>query len=485
MTEFAYRTATELLGLLGKGEVSSKELLIGYLERIERFNPDINAIVALQPDYALAEAERADARRARGQPRGPLEGLPITIKDTIEVAGMPTTAGAAKLREHMPDTDAQVVRQLKAAGAIVFGKSNTPLYAGDFQTYNEVYGTTNNPWDLTRTPGGSSGGSAAALAAGFTALEIGSDIGGSVRNPAHYSGVFAHRPSYGTISPRGHIPGPPGTQSRADLNMIGPLTRGAGDLALALEVMAGADQWDATAWRLELPAPRHQRLEDYRIALWLDEPLCPVDEPVRNCIRSAFEPLSARCAEFSLSARPDFDPHAHLSLYLRLLYGVMGTGFPPAVFADHVEQAEQLEEDDASFRADMLRGTVQRHRQWLSSNERRARLRAVWARFFEDFDVLITPVMPTTAFPHDHSDIQSRKVNLSGQSLPYLQQVFWASLAVSPYLPATVVPVGLVEGLPVGMQIIGPYLEDRTTIGLARLLEIELGGFRPPPDYSG
>src|SRR5690606_37586313 len=217
-------------------------------------NPALNAIVATDIEAARERARAADAALAAGESWGPLHGVPITIKDTFEVAGMPTTAGAKELRDHRPSSNAVAVQRLLDAGAIVFGKTNVPLYAGDLQTYNEVYGSTSNPWDLHRTPGGSSGGAAAALAAGLTALELGSDIGGSIRTPSHFCGVCGLKPSYGIIPSRGHIPGPPGTLSEADISVTGPMARSVDDLELALDILAGPDTPAAKGWRLELPA---------------------------------------------------------------------------------------------------------------------------------------------------------------------------------------------------------------------------------------
>ncbi len=485
MTGLGYRTTTDLTRALAAGEVSSLELLDHLLARIEARDGAIHAVVALDADAARTRAREADDARARGESWGPLHGLPMTIKDSIEVVGMPTTSGAPQLADHRPTRNADTVQRLLDAGAIVFGKTNLPLYAGDFQSYNDVHGTTNNPWDPTRGPGGSSGGSAAALAAGFTPLELGSDIGGSIRNPAHYCGVFGHKPSYGIVPGRGHVPGPPGALAEDDLAVIGPMARSAEDLELGLDLLVGPSEADAKAWRLELPSARHGRLADYRVALWLDQPGRPLASDVGARIHAAADAIAAKVATLDAKARPAFDPEESHARYLRLLWSVMGAGFPPAVIERMERDAERLDPDDTSLDAQMIRGAASRHRHWLVDDEARQHLRARWEEFFRDFDVLLCPVMPTAAFPHDHRPMSDRTIAVDGVEIPYLEQVFWAGLATVACLPSTVVPAGLTpDGLPVGVQVVAPYLEDRTALAFARLLETEIGGFTPPPGFA-
>src|SRR6478672_2859323 len=289
-----FASATALAAVIRSGAISSRDLLDLYLERVDRFNPTLNAIVTLDADRARADADAADAAIVRSDDLGPLHGVPITIKDSIETAGMRTTSGAKMLAEYVPQRDAIAVARLRAAGAIVFGKSNLPEFAGDSQSYNELFGTTNNPWDPKRTPGGSSGGAAAAVAAGLTGLELGSDIRGSLRQPAHNTGVFTLKPSFGIVPTRGHIPGPPGTLSTPDMAVLGPIARSADDLDLALDVLAGPDPTAAVAWRLRLPPPRGRSLRDYRIGVWLDDPACPVDADVLDVLVHAVEQLRTR-----------------------------------------------------------------------------------------------------------------------------------------------------------------------------------------------
>ena len=486
MPDLAQRSATELAAALQRREIGSRELLDRYLDRVERLTPALNAVVALAADAARARADEADAALARGESWGPLHGLPITIKDAIEVAGgMPTTSGAPELKDHRPAQSAASAQRLIDAGAVVFGKTNLPLYAGDLQSYNAVYGTTNNPWDASRTPGGSSGGSAAAIAAGLAGLELGSDIGGSIRTPAHFTGVYGHKPSYGVVSGRGHVPGPPGQIARDDIAVIGPLGRSADDLELALDLLAGPNAEDAAAWRVDLPAPRRGRLTDFRVAAWLDDPQCPVGAAVAERLHAAVDAVAAAGAKVDVGARPEVDTAASHELYLRLLYGVLGAGFPDAVRARFEAQAKQLDPNDRGVGASMIRGTTQSHREWLVANEARQRLRTRWADFFRDWDVLLCPVTPTPAIPHDHSDIATRTVEIDGKSHPYFVQVFWAGLTGVVYLPATSAPIGRTpEGLPVGIQNVAPYLEDRTAIRFAKLLGDVIGGYEPPPGFE-
>ena len=239
MTEIHYQSATELMTRLDAREVGARELLEHFLDRVERHNQAINAIIWQDADRARAEANASDRRRAAGEATGPLDGLPVTVKESFDLTGSPTTWGVPEYRDNIADTDSAVVEKYRAAGAVVFGKTNVPLMLSDWQSFNSLHGTCSNPWDLTRTPGGSSGGSAAALAAGLTGLDAGSDIGASIRNPAHYCGVFGHKPTWEIVSGRGQAL--PGDHAPTDIAVVGPLARSASDLKLALGLLAGAN----------------------------------------------------------------------------------------------------------------------------------------------------------------------------------------------------------------------------------------------------
>ncbi len=481
MTDLHWQSIDELAGTIRRKEISSRELLDLQLARIDALNGKLNAVVTFDIESARQRAGEMDAATARGEFKGPLHGIPITIKDSFETAGLKTTCGAPIWRDHVPSANADAVQRLIDAGAVIIGKTNTPIFAGDVQTFNDLFGTTNNPWDISRTPGGSSGGAAAAVAAGMTPFELGSDIGGSIRTPAHFCGIYGHKASYGLISLRGHIPGPPGTLAASDLSVAGPLARSAEDLSLLLDILAGPNQADSAAWRLELPPPRHNKLKDFRVALWLDEPDCPIDNSVRAALESTANALR------KAGVKVDDKPQLSIKLsdafrtYLRLMWPLVFAGITDEQFAQYVQRADKFSSDDQSLKANFHRQATGRHRDWLRANEARARYRAAMAEFFKQHDVLLMPVTPTSAFPHDHSpNMMERVISVNGQSRPYFDNFFWINLATLCYLPATVAPVGQSQNLPVGLQIVGPYLEDWTTIKFASLIEDIVGGFKAP-----
>jgi amidase len=477
VTDFAYRGAAALSQAIRVGDISSRALLELFLERVGRLNPAINAVVTLDAERARQRADAADAALARGKIWGPLHGLPMTVKDTLEVAGIRTTAGAPQYAQHVPQTDATAVARLIEAGAIIFGKTNTPTLAMDLQSYNPIFGTTNNPWDLARTPGGSSGGSAAALAAALTPAEVGSDIGGSIRTPAHFCGVYGHKPSFEIISQRGHIPGPPGTLSGTDISVIGPLAREVDDLSLLLDVLAGPDADQAASWSLDLAPPRRRDLNSFRVAAWLDDAASPVDGSVRAVHEAALARLRTAGARIDERARPGLGFAESLTLYRQLLYAATSPGIPSDQFA---RLAQESDPENLFARA-----TTQSHRDWIFANERRQRLRQSWAKFFQDYDVLLCPVTQTAAIAHDHSQpVNERRIKVNGIERAYFDQLDWVGVIGVAYLPSTVAPVGwTAAGLPVGMQIVGPYLDDKTTIAFAKALAGVLGGAGRPPGF--
>ena len=485
MSDPAFQSASQLAAAIRAKRISSRELLALYLRRVERFNQQLNAIVTLDVERAFTRADAADAALARGESWGPLHGVPITIKDSFETAGLRTTSGAPVLSGHVPKTDATAVQRLVAAGAVVFGKTNLPMFAMDLQSYNPVFGITHNPWDITRSPGGSSGGAAAALAAGLTGLELGSDIGGSIRGPAHFCGVYGHKPSHGIVPLRGHIPGPPGSLTEFDISVAGPMARSADDLALALDVLAGPAADRATAWRLQLPPARHDSLRGFRVAAWLDDPVCAVDSEVLACHQTLVRALREAGAVVNEQARPAFGLAEAQRVYLQLLYATTSLGLPREQWLSLAQFADRLPPDADDAKSRFARGATLRHRDWLSAHERREHMRAEWARLFTDHDVLLCPATPTAAIPHDLSEpMAQRVIQVSGGPRPYIDQLVWAGVIGMALLPSTVAPAGRTRaGLPVGIQIVGPYLEDRTTIRFAQLLAEAIGGFVRPPDF--
>ncbi len=482
MTELHWQSATALAAAIRRKEISSRELLDLHLARIDALNGKLNAVVTLDVERACRRAAEMDSGTARGEFKGRLHGVPITIKDSYETAGLKTTCGAPVWRDHVPATNADAVQRLVDAGVVIVGKTNTPIFAGDVQTFNELFGTTNNPWDLSCTPGGSSGGAAAAVAAGMTPFELGSDIGGSIRTPAHFCGIYGHKASYGLISLRGHIPGPPGTLAAADLSVAGPLTRSVDDQGLLLDILAGPDQQQRVAWSVQLPRPRHEKLQDFRIAFWLDESECPIDASVHSALESAANALRGAGVQVDDKPKLPFKLAEAYRTYLRLLWPLLFAGMPDDTFDQHAARAAMFAAADQSLTASFHRQATARHRDWLRANEARARYRAAMAELFEHYDVLLMPVTPTAAFPHDHSpNMLERVITVNGQPRPYFDNFFWISLATLCYLPATVTPIGQSQSLPVGLQIVGPYLEDRTTIKFASLIEEIVGRVKAPP----
>jgi len=482
VTSLDYRSARDLVADLAAGRVSSLALTERAIARIEELDGRFNAVVVRDFARARAAAAEADAALARGE-RRPFLGLPITVKESYNVAGLQSTWGMPWNAGFQPESDAVSVARLKAAGAIVIGKTNVPFALGDWQSYNAIYGTTHNPWELGRTPGGSSGGSAASLAAGYVALEMGSDIGGSLRAPAHYCGVYSHKPSRGVIPARGHVP--PGTfGTTPDLPVIGPLARSAADLALALGVLAGPDVIEAAGMRLELPPPRHERLADYRVLLLDQHPLLPADRHVRG----AFERLAGRLAGQGVAVARSSDLVPDLTglarAYVGLLMPVVFARYPDEYREGMADAAAALPPGADTIGAWTVRAANSSHRDWLAADAERVKVAYRWHELFGSFDVVLFPPMPTPAFPQDESeDQETRTIDIDGTAYRYEDQVVYASLATPTGLPATTAPLEISEtGLPVGVQIIGPLFGDRTTIRFAELLEEQFGGFVPPPD---
>lgn len=480
-TAFAFATATELAARIRRRAIGARELTLAAIDRIERLDRQLNAVVTRDFERARERAREADEATARGESWGPLHGVPVTVKEAFDVAGLPTTWGLPARKEHRAERDAEVVARLRAAGAIILGKTNVPAMLGDFQTSNDLHGTTRNPWDPSRGPGGSSGGPAAAVAAGLSALECGSDIGGSIRNPAHYCGVYGHKPTFGLVSMRGHaIDGVP---PAPDMAVAGPLARSAADLTLALDVLAAPDPLDGAGWRLALPPARARSLAGLRVAVWPSDPVAPVDDEIAERVRSIASLVGRHGGTTSDRARPAVPSERLRAVYATLVSAVMGAAAPSEAYALFQRNAAALDPTDTSRIASASRALVLDHRSWVANDTVRRALREEWRRFFGEWDVLVCPVMATTAFVHDERPPLARTVLVNGAPQPYFDQVFWASLATLCYLPATAFPVGLARsGLPIGLQAIGPAYGDRTTIGFAELVAAELGGFTPPPD---
>ncbi|MFO7278685.1 MAG: amidase [Pseudomonadota bacterium] len=473
-----FSTATQMLEALRAKRISAVELYDLHVERIRRFNPKLNAIIVETFERGRREAAAADRRLAAGE-RAPLLGLPMTLKESEQVAGLPQTAGIEPLREYRPGSDGRIAASVLRAGAALLGKTNIPVGLADWQAINPIYGRTNNPWDLTRTPGGSTGGGSAALAAGLTPLEIGSDIGGSIRVPAAFTGVYGHRPSENAVPRSGAFPGADMPNPSNIMGVQGPLARSAFDLELALDVIAGPDTGDDVAWRLELPRARHERLRDFRVAFLPSLPWVAVQPEVRASTAALADWLRSKGVRVG-EASPAFDWQAHFADYLRLLFAQTSRS----------QSAEQREADAARLRSlgtpielAMADGLTLDYAALASLLDRRALFQRAWAAFFRDWDVLITPSFSTTAFPHRPQEVQT--VVIDGREVPGLVQVFYPQVAILCGLPATAFPAGFdADGLPIGLQAVGPYLEDRTPLRFAQLLEREWRAFTPPPGYT-
>jgi amidase len=460
----ATSSATDLAAAIRAKEVSSRELLDTYLERVERLNPAINAVVTLDGERARAAATVADEATSRGDAVGPLHGLPITIKDAIEVGGVRSTGGAVALTDHVPAADAVAVTRLKEAGAVVFGKTNVPEWSGDLQTYNEIFGTTNNPWATDHVPGGSSGGPAAAVSAGLTSFELGTDIGGSVRIPAHCCGIYGIKPSFGVVPQRGYLDHVGGGSTDADINVFGPLARSAADLDLLLGVLAGPEPERELAWRVDLPAPRRREVGEYKVGVWLETPEVPGDAEQLAILRNAADRLADAGAKVE-DAHPPVAFAEQLGLFNQLIAAAISPSMPPAA-------------------ADAMSGS---HRAWLAGDEKRAELRAAWAGWFTGYDALLCPVMAVPSFTHrQEGDFFTRTVDINGEPQPYLHLVSWTGLIGVVGLPSAVPPVGrTAAGIPVGVQVVTAYLRDREAIHLAGLLaEVTGAGYAVPKGFE-
>lgn len=483
MADPAFLPARGLAALIRRGRIGCLELLDHFIERIERFDGALNAVVVRDFERARKRARSLDRKRARDGAAGPLFGVPITTKESYNVAGLPTTWGYAERREHRAETNALIVDRLEAAGGVVFGKTNVPVSLADWQSYNPLYGATSNPWNTAHTPGGSSGGAAAALAAGLTGFEIGSDIGGSIRVPAAFCGVYGHKPTWGLVPTRGHSL--IDAAAMTDISACGPMTRSADDLAIGLGLLAGPDEAE-TALATPLPAPRTQSLGELRVAIWADQPGQATDPEIVARIGALASFLRREGARVSTTARPDLEPEEAFDVYLALLHAAMSARASDAAREEMRAALAKRPADDRSADAVMLRATDLSHREWLALNERRYQIRRRWSRFFQDWDVLICPAFATTALAHMQDGATSeRHVSVGGREIAYNELLFWPGLTCGFHLPATAAPIGFAKsGLPIGAQIVGQLYGDRMTIAVAKQLEAAWQGFVPPPGFE-
>jgi len=518
-SELAFLSALEAADLIRSRKISSLGLTRYMFDRIERYNPALNAFVYQLKDSALAQAQKADEALARNQstgpsplgpfPLGPFHGVPIQVKESYAVAGEPCTWGIPIFKGARPAQNSAAVDRLLGAGAILLGATNVPVNLSDWQSYNPIYGATNNPWDLTRTPGGSSGGAAAAVAAGLGYLTIGSDIGGSIRIPSHFCGIYGHKPTQDLISQRGHLPGgavaPAGSSTM--LAVAGPMARSAQDLLAALKVLGGPEGAEAKAWKWELPPPRRTRLRDFRVGYVLDDPVAPPAPDVRAVLENTIENLRRAGVQLKPGWPTGFELRPLLESYRHLLYAIFISRSPEPVKQSLRAEYERSAGPEAAAKLSSLPD-------WQEQIMGRLQYRAVWQSYFNEVDVFLSPACFTAAFPHDHTEPQSaRRIQTVAGPRSYPETLAWMGPASLTGCPATVAPIGRVPaassaprstadssagstsagsavpahaqaGLPVGIQIMGPYWEDATPLAFADLLAREFGGFSPPPGYD-
>jgi amidase len=459
MDELLLQPATAVAARLRAGELSSRELTAALLERIDATGAALNAVVELRREAALREAAERDLAATRGAALGPLHGVPVTVKEAFDVEGLHTTWGNPEFSGFVACRDATVVRRLREAGAVVAGKTNLAMMLADYgQSANPLYGATRNPWDLARSPGGSSGGAAAAVAAGLSFLDYGSDLVGSIRIPASFCGVYGLKPSARLVPQTGfQPPGPPQEPSgSAWMAALGPIARSAADLRAALEVTAGPQPPAATAWSWSLPPARRERLVDLRVGVVLDHPVAPVSSEVAGPLSDAVDALARGGATIVEGWPEGVDPEASFASF----------GFQVGLFFAYQQPGEDFAKVSAVA----------------EQERRRMAIRAAWDRWFERIDVFLCPANFTPAFPHDARPFEQRTVATPEGERRYDLQAFWVSHASLAGLPAVAAPVGLTGGgLPVGAQLIGPPYEDGTAIAAAELLAGVIGGFRPPP----
>ncbi len=474
-----FLSATRLADLVRTRKLGAVELLDHFIARTEQQDSRINAVVVRDFDRARARARSLDSQADK---MAPLFGVPTTVKESFDVAGLPTTRGHMAAKDTPCRVSATSIRRLEAAGAVIFGKTNVPVDLADWQSYNPVYGVTSNPWNTAHTPGGSSGGSAAALAAGLTGIEIGSDIGGSIRVPAHFCGVFGHKPTFGLLPNYGD----PATSSAAgtDIAVIGPMARSAADLAVAMDVLAGPDP-DETGMTINLPPPRFSGLKNLRVAVWAEQPGQVTETETTTALLALADALERQGVTVSRAARPPFDPAEAYHLYLRLLDTAWSGRTSDEVVERRRQRLATLPAQANSADDIMLRTVGMTHRAWLGLNEQRFKWRRAWTAFFQEWDVLLCPAFGTAALPHrQDGEPWQRRIAIEGREIAYNDLLFWPGLTGGYHLPGTVVPIGTTKaGLPLGVQIAGPIHGDRTTIAAAVLLEQAGYGFKPPPGW--
>jgi amidase len=483
MTALLFKSGLQLGRMLRGRKISATELLAETATQYARHNAAINAVIFTDFEAAKRAAKASDRRLSRGKPLSPFDGVPMTIKESFDWAGLPSTWGDPALANNIATTDAVVLTKMRQAGAVAYGKTNVPLALSDWQSFNAIYGTTNNPWNTSRTPGGSSGGAAAALASGMAALEIGSDIGASIRNPAHYCGVFGHKPTYGVVPYRGHLM--PGSVALSDITVAGPMARSAKDLTAMMKLLVGSEGIEARSLQIRLPVAQQKSMRQFRVAIKLSSAVSDVDVGYQKQLLALADFLRKKTKKLSLEAVPDFADAEAYENYITLLRATATKRMGDDEIEAAARRGRDFGEADKSYVAIMNRALGMTHGAWLKANERRHQLRRVWDAFFQDWDVLLCPCAASAAWPHDQvGERHERVIPVNGKMVSTIDQRFWAGYSCNFYLPSTVAPLGLSEeGLPLGVQIITREYGDYTALRFAEFLEKEWRSFVAPSGF--
>lgn len=465
MSNLTLRPAVELLAMLRESKISSLELAEEFIRQIERLNPTLNALVDFDPDRVRAQAK---ALTASNTPRGPLHGLPVTVKSSISIAQHRCEIGSTLNRGSIPTQDAPVVARLRAAGAIILGATNCPEFLMAYETDNLLYGRTNNPWDLTRTPGGSSGGESAAIAAGLSAGGLGSDSGGSVREPAHFTGICSLKPTPGRIPGRGHLP--PCVGPFSILGAIGPMARTIADVTLLFDTLSGRDPLDPISAPVPLRHPSPDELKQIPIGFFEDDGLAPVTDETRQAVQLAAQALRRQGFRVE-SFRP-----AHLEAARRLWWKFFvraGAMFYAPVIDGKESQLSPTFRDFLTIaHAEPPLGGEELLQAWAECDQLRESLLAE----MQHFPILLCPVCSIPAFHHGE-----RQWQVQSHSVNYLDAMRYTQCFNLLAAPAAVVPVAKsAEGLPIGVQLAGLPHADETVLAIAAVLDREFGYTAPP-----
>jgi amidase len=455
--DLVFSSTTQLATSIQAGHVSATEVLQAHLAQIATYNPTLNAVITLDAERAYERAREADEALARGEHWGPLHGVPFTLKDAHATADMRTTTGFPLLADYVPKVDSTITARLKAAGGILIGKTNVPVMLADYQSNNPIFGRTKNPWKSERTPGGSSGGAAAALACGMTPFEIGTDLSGSIRIPAHFCGLFGLKPTEQRVPLTGLIPGLPGPRPVRIMSCIGPMARTVEDLALLYSIIAGPDGYDTEVQPVPVDEVSNLELKDLRIAFAPTFPGFPVAVEMRAAVEELSRQLSPLCEEVSEAELPQLDFNQE-GASAGALIGMMTGAFQP--------------EDEA-------RPTTLAH--YLQALHRRDQSMLAWEQFFDEWDVLLCPPSMMTAFPHC---APGTPLHVDGQEIAYWMVGAHSTVFNYTGHPAVVLPYKLDRnGLPIGVQIVGKRWDESRLLGIAKALSEVTGAFQRPPHY--